>query len=301
MNTSSKATADLPQQAGRAWEVVARVAYAVSGLLHVLVGVAIIRIARGSGAEADQKAALGQIGGTALGAVVLWVAVLAFLALGAWQAVDAFNTGAEKSDRVKSAGKAALYVSLAVTSASVALGSQSSSGDESAQGLAAGLMHAPAGRVLVAVVGLGILAGGAYHVVKGSKKKFLEDLRATPGGELGRGLRRHRGPRGAQRAQVVGGAQLGVDLGSITIPRERLVRTQTPHTYHLGDLLRAHDEAEEKHVENTVASCTLMAALGVEDQHLVIGSEKNGLKLTQTEDVELFKALIHTSKEAWLK
>ena len=188
MNTSSKATADLPQQAGRAWEVVARVAYAVSGLLHVLVGVAIIRIARGSGAEADQKAALGQIGATPLGAVVLWVAVLAFLALGAWQAVDAFNTGAEKSDRVKSAGKAALYVSLAITSGSVALGSQSSSGDESAQGLAAGLMEAPAGRVLVAVVGLGVLAGGIYHVVKGAKKKFLEDLRATPGGELGRGV-----------------------------------------------------------------------------------------------------------------
>ena len=95
--------------------------------------------------------------------------------------------------------------------------------------------------------------------------------------------------------------KVGDCVENITIPRERLVRTQTPHTYHLGDLLRAHDEAEEKHVENTVASCTLMAALGVEDQHLVIGSEKNGLKLTQTEDVELFKALIHTSKEAWLK
>lgn len=95
--------------------------------------------------------------------------------------------------------------------------------------------------------------------------------------------------------------KVGDCVENITIPRERLVRTQTPHTYHLGDLLRAHDEAEEKHVENTVASCTLMAALGVEDQHLVIGSEKNGLKLTQTEDVELFKALIHTSKESWLK
>ena len=188
MNTSAQATADISHQAGRAWEVAARIAYAVSGVLHLLVGIAIIRIALGSGGEADQKAALGQIGATPLVAVTLWVAVLAFLALGAWQAVDAFGASAEKSDRVKSAGKAALYVSLAVTSASVALGSQSSSGDESAQGLAAGLMNAPAGRVLVAVVGLGILAGGAHHVVKGAKKKFLEDLRATPGGELGRGV-----------------------------------------------------------------------------------------------------------------
>lgn len=41
-----------------------------------------------------------------------------------------------------------------------------------------------------------------------------------------------------------------------------------------------------------------MSALGVVDQHLVMGSEKNGLKLTQTEDIELFKALIHTEKES---
>ena len=44
-----------------------------------------------------------------------------------------------------------------------------------------------------------------------------------------------------------------------------------------------------------------MGALGIEDQHLVMGSERNGLKLTQTEDIELFKALIHTEHDTWLK
>ena len=88
---------------------------------------------------------------------------------------------------------------------------------------------------------------------------------------------------------------------NIPIPRERLIRTQTPHTYHLGDLLDAHHEAEDKNIENTVASCTLMSALGVDDQQLVMGSERNGLKLTQTEDIELFKALIHTEAESWIK
>lgn len=88
---------------------------------------------------------------------------------------------------------------------------------------------------------------------------------------------------------------------NISIPRERLIRTQTPHTYHLGDLIKAHEEANMQHIENTVASCTLMSSLGINDQHLVIGSEKNGLKLTRTEDVELFKALIHTEKDPWMK
>lgn len=81
-------------------------------------------------------------------------------------------------------------------------------------------------------------------------------------------------------------------LGEIEYPREKLVRTQTPHTYRLGTLLDAHKEATEKGVEGTVASCTLMAALGRKDQHLVTGSEQNGLKLTLSEDVDLFRAMI---------
>lgn len=87
----------------------------------------------------------------------------------------------------------------------------------------------------------------------------------------------------------------------LDIPREQLIRTQTPHTYHLGDLIKAHQEAKEKGIKNTVASCTLLAELGIDDQHWVVGSEKNGLKLTQPQDVELFKALIHTQPEPWMK
>ncbi|MBM6993053.1 MAG: 2-C-methyl-D-erythritol 4-phosphate cytidylyltransferase [Prevotella sp.] len=88
---------------------------------------------------------------------------------------------------------------------------------------------------------------------------------------------------------------------NIAIPREKLIRTQTPHTYRLKTLLDTHAEADRRGIDGTVASCTLMAELGVEDQHLVMGSERNGLKLTQTEDIDLFKALIHTEQEQWLK
>ena len=87
----------------------------------------------------------------------------------------------------------------------------------------------------------------------------------------------------------------------IDIPRERLVRTQTPHTYKLGILWEAHQKAKEIGVKNTVASCTLMAAIGINDQHLVEGSEMNGLKLTRPQDVELFKALLHSQGESWMK
>lgn len=93
----------------------------------------------------------------------------------------------------------------------------------------------------------------------------------------------------------------GNTVCDIEIPRERLVRTQTPHTYALGTLLDAHKKAKDLNITNTVASCTLVALTGNKDQHLVEGSEKNGLKLTRPQDVDLFKALIHTDPEPWMK
>ena len=91
------------------------------------------------------------------------------------------------------------------------------------------------------------------------------------------------------------------NLSYMPIPRERLVRTQTPHTYKLGIILDAQQTAIDNHIENSAASCQLVAQIGINDQHLVLGSEKNGLKLTNVEDIELFKALKHVSKAPWLK
>ncbi len=90
-------------------------------------------------------------------------------------------------------------------------------------------------------------------------------------------------------------------ITDIDIPRDRLIRTQTPHTYRLGTLLNAHEKARNMKIVNTVASCTLLALIGIKDQHLVEGTEKNGLKLTRPQDVELFKAMIHSAPESWMK
>jgi 2-C-methyl-D-erythritol 4-phosphate cytidylyltransferase len=44
----------------------------------------------------------------------------------------------------------------------------------------------------------------------------------------------------------------------------------------------------------------LCAELGNREMHIVPGSEKN-IKITTIEDLEILKALMHTSKEQWLK
>ena len=80
-------------------------------------------------------------------------------------------------------------------------------------------------------------------------------------------------------------------MGSLdSIPREELFRTQTPHTYSLRKLLWAHEQAEERDIQNTTATCTLMNMLG-EKIYFSKGSEKN-LKLTTQDDLDIFKAML---------
>ena len=84
-----------------------------------------------------------------------------------------------------------------------------------------------------------------------------------------------------------------------SIPRENLQRTQTPHSYYLGDLWKAHLKAKELGIFNTAASCSLMEALG-KKTFFSKGSEKN-LKITTVEDIEIFKALLVAKKDEWIK
>ena len=83
------------------------------------------------------------------------------------------------------------------------------------------------------------------------------------------------------------------------IDRDSLARTQTPQAFSLGKLSWAHREALNRGITNSVASCTLMIELG-EEVFFSAGSEKN-VKITTTEDIEIFKALLMAKKDDWLK
>ncbi|MCM1313697.1 MAG: 2-C-methyl-D-erythritol 4-phosphate cytidylyltransferase [Bacteroides sp.] len=87
---------------------------------------------------------------------------------------------------------------------------------------------------------------------------------------------------------------------SVSIPRDKLIRTQTPQTFRLGNIINVHEEAKQKEITDSVASCTLVAEVGGREMHIVPGSEKN-IKITTVEDLEILKALMHTSKDEWLK
>ena len=81
--------------------------------------------------------------------------------------------------------------------------------------------------------------------------------------------------------------------------RKTLRRTQTPHGFFLKNICDLHRRAIEAGITNSVASCTLAFDLG-EKVYFSAGSEKN-IKLTTVEDIEIFKALLLSTKTEWLK
>ena len=84
------------------------------------------------------------------------------------------------------------------------------------------------------------------------------------------------------------------ESSTVSIPREQLFRTQTPHTYSLGKLLWAHREATKRDITGTAASCTLMAELG-EVVYFSKGSEEN-IKITTVEDLNIFEQFLNAKK-----
>lgn len=83
------------------------------------------------------------------------------------------------------------------------------------------------------------------------------------------------------------------------VPRDNLKETQTPQTFHLDEIIKVHKDALEKGITNSVASCTLYIEMG-RKLYMSKGSEKN-IKLTTTEDLEIFKALLDSKKDEWLR
>ena len=88
-------------------------------------------------------------------------------------------------------------------------------------------------------------------------------------------------------------------VSETTIPRDNLKSTQTPQTFFLQEIVEVHKEALRRGITNSIASCTLYIELG-KPVYMSIGSEKN-LKLTTSEDIEIFMALLHSKRPEWLR
>lgn len=154
-----------------------RLGYAVYGLVHFLLGWVAVQLGLGSSSEeASTSGALRTLAQQPFGMVLLWVVVVGMALLVLWQAMEAAidpdSQGAKA--RVKAAGRAVAYGVVAYLAFRVVSGSGGGGNNE--ETLTARLLQLPAGRVLVGLVGVGVLAVAGYHVHKGVKRKYLENL-----------------------------------------------------------------------------------------------------------------------------
>lgn len=168
----------------RTLEVLARTGFAVSGILHLLVGAISIRLAAGGTGSADFSGAVAELATMPVGPFLLWGSFGACAALSLWQAGDAifdFNHQATKT-KIKNKAKASLqaivYGVLALTLWHFATGTGTGGDNRKATSdFTVSMMEAPGGVALLVLVGLAVAVTGVAYGMRGPRKSFEKQLR----------------------------------------------------------------------------------------------------------------------------
>jgi hypothetical protein len=163
-------------------EYLARAGFVCYGVIHLLFAWVALQVAFGhSSQQSDQSGALEKLASQPLGKALVIIVVIGMVALALWQAFAAVigESGVQDkeaiADRVVSAARTLIYLSLAWTGVKVLTGANSSQGDSQQKG-ASSLMDSTGGRWLVGLIGLIVVGIGIGLVIYGVKKKFLKRL-----------------------------------------------------------------------------------------------------------------------------
>ena len=158
-----------------------RVGLVSYGVVHLLIAWLAVQLAFGDrSGKASSSGALHQLAQSSLGQVSLYVVAAGFAALVVWQALEAAvghrdeDGGKRVWKRVVSGVKVVVYATLGFSALKVATGSSSKGGGTDTW--TAKLMSAPAGAVLVGLVGVVIVCVGGALVWRGWKEKFRSKL-----------------------------------------------------------------------------------------------------------------------------
>lgn len=157
---------------------IGRYGYVVYGLVHVVLAVLAVRVGLGgSSQEASTSGAMQTLAQQPFGLVLVWSVGVGMALLVLWQGMEAALDPDDEGGkaRLRAAGKALAYGVVAAAALRLALNRGGGGGSEE-EGLTSRLLSLPAGRLLVAAVGLGILVVAVYHVQKGLRATFLRDV-----------------------------------------------------------------------------------------------------------------------------
>lgn len=166
--------------------MLARLGYAVKGILYIVIGILAALLGLGHGGSAtDQRGALGAITALPFGKFLLGVITVGLFAFGLWSLVqgifDTEGEGKKAKGIVARIGYAAVgvsYIVLGFGSLRLLTGSGSAgqSTTSSTQDWTATLLKQPFGQALVVIVGLVVLAIAVYLYMKAYKAPFQSKL-----------------------------------------------------------------------------------------------------------------------------
>jgi hypothetical protein len=158
----------------------ARAGLTARGVIYILVGWVAALVALGhSSREADQQGALQMLAGKPYGLVSLWLLGIGFAAYALWRLSEAaLGVTGERpgaGPRLKSLARAVIYAGFSYLTFTVIAGTARSQAGRQQDFTATAMQHT-AGRALVGVVGLIVVACGVALVIEGIRKKFMKQL-----------------------------------------------------------------------------------------------------------------------------
>jgi len=184
----------------------ARLGYAVKGILYIIIGILAVLLAVGQGGSAtDQRGAIGAIAALPFGKFILIVMTIGLFGFGLWSifqgVLDVDGHGTKAKGILARVGYAAVgvayiilgYGALRVVSGA---GNAGKSTTSSTQDWTALLLKQPFGQALVVIVGLVVLAIALYLYIRAYKAQFQSSLNL---GQL----------RGSSRKVIVSLGRLG--------------------------------------------------------------------------------------------
>lgn len=169
----------------RGFTLAARVGFAGSGVMHLVIGLIALNIATGGGGEADRSGAVRQVSARPLGDALVWLCFLGCAALTVFLVVQSLSVPRRPKprqrlkQRLSYLGRAAAFGAIGGSFASVALGG-SSGGSGTTQSLSARVLSYPGGALLLGAVGVGIMIAGGYFVWRGVSRGFRKTLWGLP-------------------------------------------------------------------------------------------------------------------------
>ncbi|MEV7421833.1 DUF1206 domain-containing protein [Streptomyces sp. NPDC091212] len=193
-----------------AMDAAARWGFGSRGVIYLLIGVLALRVAFGSGQQADKGGALAELAARPMGSVLLWAVGVGLAGMALWRLSEALfglagPDGSEAGKRLLSAGRAVFYGFSAYSVLAFAVGEKGSgkgSSDQESRDVTAKALELPGGRWIVGAAGVGVALAGLWIGARAVLRKYHKHLKL---GEMSRAERRF-----VDVAGVGGGSARGV-------------------------------------------------------------------------------------------